>query len=621
MRSKALRGATWAVVVALLAAMAGGVAYPPPARGGPTPPTLTVTNTGDVAGSGNLADGVCETVVGLGVCTLRAAVMEANHYPGGGVTIVVPAGTYALTIVPSGAFTEAAGSLDLDSSLTLIGAGAATTIIDAGGLDRVLCVRAGAVATVSGVTLRNGRATSPSPPGACNTTNVGGGMSVYGDLTLVASVVRDNAADFGGGISNEGRLRVEASAVIGNRAYGVPLSTAGGIRTSDPGGLTLTNSTVSNNLARWDGGGVYASGDAAIVNSTIAGNLAGADGQPPPGYLPSVGGGVVQAGSRALALRNTLLANNYVASAPGDCEGTITSQDYNLIGTAPPGCTVVGATANNVTGEPLLEPLADNGGATPTRALLAGSPALDRIPPAQCVDSLGAPLAADQRGVARPQNGMCDIGGFEGSLPAPLFGRNLVRNGGGEASAGSPAGAAVGSAGWEPVSGNFTVGPYGGSGISVAPTDPGPPNRGANLFAGGPSSDLPGAVRQTVSLAPVGSAIDTGRVRYALSAYLGGFGDEEDRADVVLTFRDAGNVALGTVTLTGPAPAERGNQTGLLSRAAPTGTVPAGTRVAEVELRGYRIGGMPGFYNDAYFDNVSLVLSLPPVIYLPATRR
>ncbi len=55
--------------------------------------------------------------------------------------------------------------------------------------------------------------------------------------------------------------------------------------------------------------------------------------------------------------------------------------------------------------DPLLGPLADNGGATQTFALLPGSPAID------AGQSTGCP--PDQRGVVRPQGAACDIGAFE----------------------------------------------------------------------------------------------------------------------------------------------------------------------------------------------------------------
>ena len=56
--------------------------------------------------------------------------------------------------------------------------------------------------------------------------------------------------------------------------------------------------------------------------------------------------------------------------------------------------------------------LADNGGPTLTHALLSGSNAIDDGINS-CPDHNGAPLATDQRGVARPQGNACDIGAFE----------------------------------------------------------------------------------------------------------------------------------------------------------------------------------------------------------------
>lgn len=61
---------------------------------------------------------------------------------------------------------------------------------------------------------------------------------------------------------------------------------------------------------------------------------------------------------------------------------------------------------------PLLGPLANNGGPTPTHALLAGSPAIDAA--GGC-----PPPATDQRGVARPQGSACDIGSFESQGVGP----------------------------------------------------------------------------------------------------------------------------------------------------------------------------------------------------------
>jgi hypothetical protein len=69
---------------------------------------------------------------------------------------------------------------------------------------------------------------------------------------------------------------------------------------------------------------------------------------------------------------------------------------------------------NNI--NPLLGPLANNGGPTQTMALLPGSPAIDSGNPSGCTDGLGHLLKTDQRGDPRPNiedTGGCDRGAYE----------------------------------------------------------------------------------------------------------------------------------------------------------------------------------------------------------------
>ena len=80
--------------------------------------TFTVNSPSDAVDA-NPGDGVCETATGNGVCTLRAAITEANQLVGAD-EIILPPGTYILTMQ----------RLDITDSLTITGAGAATTIID-----------------------------------------------------------------------------------------------------------------------------------------------------------------------------------------------------------------------------------------------------------------------------------------------------------------------------------------------------------------------------------------------------------------------------------------------------------------------------------------------------------
>jgi hypothetical protein len=100
-------------------------------------------------------------------------------------------------------------------------------------------------------------------------------------------------------------------------------------------------------------------------------------------------------------VKNSIIAGNSGVDCGGG--GSFTSGGGNLAG---PSCTGVGSTAN-----PLLGPLANNGGETDTHALLAGSPAID------AGTAPGCP-ATDQRGLPRPIGAACDSGAFE-VQPAP----------------------------------------------------------------------------------------------------------------------------------------------------------------------------------------------------------
>ena len=74
-----------------------------------------------------------------------------------------------------------------------------------------------------------------------------------------------------------------------------------------------------------------------------------------------------------------------------------------------------------ISADPLLGPLADNGGPTKTHALTFGSPAIDKgatIPTISC----------DQRGVARPQGSAFDIGAYE-SWEKQILTVNTIGNG------------------------------------------------------------------------------------------------------------------------------------------------------------------------------------------------
>ena len=160
--------------------------------------------------------------------------------------------------------------------------------------------------------------------------------------------------------------------------------------------LTLINSTVSGNAAGNaagnGGGGIYnEDGTAELANSTVSSNT-----------TTSNGGGISNAGG-TVTIDNTIVANSL---AGDDCAGVITVEGNNFV-ESPGACVIVGSGTANGGFDPLLGPLANNGGPTQTHALLAGSPAID-AGSADC-----PPPATDQRGVARPQGPACDIGSVE----------------------------------------------------------------------------------------------------------------------------------------------------------------------------------------------------------------
>jgi CSLREA domain-containing protein len=289
---------------------------------------FTVTKFSD----GN--DGACDAD-----CSLREAIIAANAAAGPD-TIILPAGTYSLTIsgFEDGA---AAGDLDLTDDLTLHGAGTNVTVIDARGLgDRVLHVLSSTV-TISGVAVTDGQ-TDFSGAGILNTggslalvnslvshnvTNSGEGGGVYntgvltltnsrlshnstgggfgsgggiynvGRLTLIASIVEHSSvfeASGGGGIYNVGLLTMRDSSVRNNSNAGF-FGPGGGI--SNAGTMTVTNSTISHNVAASPGGGIDNRNRGTMINSTVSDNVS----------APS-GGGVANAG--VLTITNSTVSTN-----------------------------------------------------------------------------------------------------------------------------------------------------------------------------------------------------------------------------------------------------------------------------------------------------------------------
>jgi len=196
---------------------------------------------------------------------------------------------------------------------------------------------------------------------------------------------------------------------------------------------------------------------------------------------------------------------------------------------------------------------------------------------------------------------------WNGGVPARDSG-NLIPNGNAEDpnQGASEDGSVVHLHDWVPAPGSsLTVVFYGGTELFPQLTDPGPPNRGNHFFAGGPGNDTSSAsqvIDLGVSNASWFTAIDANKVTYVLSGYLGGYGDEEDRTMLRLTFLDGSATQLGETTIGPVTAAERDDHTGTFLRQT-DGSVPVGTRQIAVQLQMTRSFGT---YNDGYADNLEL---------------
>jgi CSLREA domain-containing protein len=348
--------------------------------------TFTVTKTMDTA------DGVCDAD-----CSLREAAMAVKDID----TIVIPSGTYRLN-----------SQIELPPYVTLQGAGPRLTIIDGNGADRIFKIglNPGSI-FLQGMTLRNGQTSGNG--GAIDNENEFGGW-----LTISDCDIEGNEAQQGGAIYiADGSLNLTRTAVVNNRAVE---GEGGGILLGSPDDdgfayrneCKIVNSTIGSNTAASSGGGISINahdyyGQVLLENTTVANNTA------------KSGGGISSKGRIVyIDVADTIVSGNTTEN----CEGADGTQFFGRSSIASDGsCGPCESVA-----DPLLGPLQDNGGPTPTFALLAGSPAID------AANALDCP-AVDQRGYGRPVDGngdgkaSCDIGAYEFNASAPVVNEKLTK--------------------------------------------------------------------------------------------------------------------------------------------------------------------------------------------------
>lgn len=184
-----------------------------------------------------------------------------------------------------------------------------------------------------------------------------------------------------------------------------------------------------------------------------------------------------------------------------------------------------------------------------------------------------------------------------GSAHAANLGENLIVNGDAEA----------GTTGWTAFDGTPLFGAVEYSSNWVLPSQPGPVDRGLNLFVGD-SGNAFAAAWQAVDVRSLAASINAGAVTYNLSGWLGGWAAQTDNALLYVQFQNASAVDLGTAILGPVTPGDRGNATGLVFRTV-DGALPAGTTSVLFSLSMERTGGGD---NDGYADNLAFTLAAVP---------
>ncbi|TWU48479.1 choice-of-anchor Q domain-containing protein [Rubripirellula reticaptiva] len=384
--------------------------------------------------------------------SLREAIIIANGNPGADVI------SFDESLRETdGIITLAQGTLRITDSVAITGLGRQSSTIDAAGLSRVIEINGDIDVTIENLTITGGRSTGNNPTlpnfsDAATTLQNGGGLrsDTSGLVTLRSVSVIDNQTlgsnSIGGGVwATSGTLVIEDSLIDNNRGSGIAVAnqslsmignsvtrnTESGIMI-DASEASIVNSTVSTNTGTI-GGGLLVTGDStvALVQSTVFGNSA------------ETGGGISLADevTQPVTIANSIIAGNTGTVSHPDLTLPVISSNvdiaFSLIGdssdtvltetqTADENGNLIGHDeANGGSGviDALVGPLVASG----IHGMLvhlpsASSPAIDAGSDALAIDSSGAALTSDARGLPFQRiSGTVDIGAVESQIATPII--------------------------------------------------------------------------------------------------------------------------------------------------------------------------------------------------------
>ncbi len=389
---------------------------------------IYVVNTSGDWPDNDLMDGVCDT--GLSgqtpICSLRAAVMEANASQGVDDTIALPndIGTYLLSRIDEDddAFK---GDLDITDNVAIINGTPAGAIIDADFIDRAFHIHPNSQLTLQGITIINGLA---------NTENTYQGGAVFiqnGELIADRVTFKNNVANQGGAINSiDGMVDLTHTYFQQNATSDSPNLARGSALYIQDSQVNIGNTTIAHNInpianpqsvtISAESSAIYAGGSQAdlyVYNSTIAHNYTG---------ISFVGGneldiihstiannasyGLRSLSGEALLIERSLFAQNDVSCLIGTFNmGTLLENN----GSTDSSCQFADVSNIENMPAPLHNGLNHWGGYAPTLMLYPNSQAIDSI------IGCDADLLEDQRGANRPVDGnddmfaFCDMGAIE----------------------------------------------------------------------------------------------------------------------------------------------------------------------------------------------------------------